>query len=368
MPKKAKYSDKQYGELYQQLLEIVDIDDKQERREEADGVFHDYGRNILFLGDKWQSLKNGFIAKAKARSRQGDWSMLQLYADIYGDDKVDLSRAISKYPKKIILDWIFKLSNYPENNREYIQESLAGGQNDKFYQHVLEDLIVTRMDRLDERWMRHRENIHENWRKIDLKSDWVFWLYLIGIGGMTIASYIHDGGFIGGLVLLLIITTFAFTTILSNHEKNIVQGLRDEQYLIKHTEQKVMNLVPKELLNYIYNKRMLDQFNEEYFNIGRDTDSNWEDFQKHMNDLGKDVNFAETGLMDYMIESNNWTLPGENSKWYQFVLKRVQSNIEKGKYRRITEPKPPSNFIDYETLETSKELDQKTRQSMQGVF
>ena len=366
MPRKPKYSDQQYGELYQELLEIEDIEDEQERREEADGVFHNYGRNRLFLGDKWQSLKNGFIAKARARSKKGDWSMLQLYADIYGDDKVDLSRAISRYPKKVILDWIFKLSDYPEDNREYIQESLAGGQNDKFYQHVLEDMITTRMDRLDEKWLQHRKNIHENWKKIDFKSNWTFWMYLVGIGGLTVSSWFSDGRLWGGLFWLLIFTIFVGYSILSKHRNNIVQGLRDEQYLIMDTENQVMNLVPKELLNYIYNKRMLNQFNEDYYNIGRDTDENWEDFQKYMNDLGKDVNFAETGLIDYCMDSNNWVLPAEYSRWYRFVLKMVQRDIDEGRYNRITEPTPPRNFVDYQTLETSEELDQKTRIDVAG--
>ena len=46
MPKKAKYSDKIYGELFQELYELKDIEDELERREEADGVFHNIGRNI----------------------------------------------------------------------------------------------------------------------------------------------------------------------------------------------------------------------------------------------------------------------------------------------------------------------------------
>ena len=367
MPRKAKYSDKQYGELYQELLEIEDIEDEQERREEADGVFHNYGRNRLYLGDGWQSLKNGYIAKAKHRSRQGDWSMLQLYADIYGDDKVDLSKAISRYPKKVVLDWIFKLSDYPENNREYIQESLAGGQNDKFYQHVLEHMITTRMDRLDEKWLEHRKNIHENWKKIDFKSNWVFWVYAVVIGGMTVNLYFKDGAFLGGLGILMIITALCIHTIFKYHHRNIVQGLRDEQYLIWDTENQIMNLVPKELLNYIYNKRYLEQFNEEKGQyIGRDTDENWERFQKEMNDLGTDVNFAETGLVEYMINSNNWVLPGEYSRWYRFVLKRVQRDIDQGRYNRITEPTPPRNFVDYQTLETSEELDLMKRIDIAG--
>ena len=369
MPRPTKYSDKQYGELYQELLEIEDIEDEQERREEADGVFHNYGRNILYLGDKWQSLKNGYISKAKARSKAGDWSMLELYAKLYGEGKVDLSRAISRYPKKVILDWIFKLSDYPENNREYIQESLAGGQNDKFYQHVLEDMIITRMDRLDEKWLEHRKNIHENWKKIDFKSNWVFWTYLVGIGGMTVNLYFDDGAFLGGFFLLLMFTALAIHTIFKYHYRNIVQGLRDEQYLIWETERKVMNVVPKELLNYIYNKRLQEQFNEAYHNIGRDTDENWEIFQRAIEN-GEDVNFAELGLIDYLIDSydsTNWFLPGEYSRWYRFVLKRVQQDIDKGRYNRITEPTPPRNFVDYQTLETSEELDQETRKSLAGI-
>ena len=365
MARKPKYSDQQYGELYQELLEIEDIEDEQERREEADGVFHNYGRNRLFLGDKWQSLKNGFIAKAKHRSRQGDWSMLQLYADIYGNDKVDLSKAISRYPKKVILDWIFKLSDYPEDNREYIQESLAGGQNDKFYQHVLENMITTRMDRLDEKWLQHRENIHENWKKIDWKTTGMTWIYLIFIGSLTVNSYFEIGEFFGGLLLIAIMISMAFAITLRSHEDNIFEGLRNEGRLIKETEDQVMNLVPKELLNYIYNKRMLEQFNEEYYNIGRDTDENWERFQKHMNDLGRNVNFAETGLIDYCMASNNWVLPGEYSRWYRYVLKRVQRDIEKGRYWKLRED-IPLNFVDYQTLEDSNENDLKTRIDIAG--
>jgi len=366
MPKKAKYSDKIYGELFQELYELKDIEDELERREEADGVFHNIGRNILYLGDKWQGLKNGFIAKAKARSREGDWSMLQLYADIYGEERVDLNRAISKYPKKTILEWIFKLTDYPDNNQEYMQESLAGGQNDKFYQHVLENLITKRMSHLDEQWLQHREEIHENWKKIDWQGNWETWVYLIAIGGLTVNQYIGDGGWVGGVFLLVAIVLVASSLVFRGHYNNVLQGLRSEGYLIMRTENEVMNHVPKELLNYIYNKRLQEQFNEEYFNEGRDTEQNFEDLQEWANDLGKDMNFANTGLMNYMINSNNWFLPAEKSRWYRWVYEKVQADYDRGKLERRTEPLPPRGFHDYETVKRYDEYLMETRNSIQS--
>ena len=332
MPKPNRYSDEQWENLYSELSRASDSI-------ESDSVFGTFGEKYSS-----KNLKTGFRHIAKRKRLEGDSSWEELYDRFY-PGKINRKINLTHYPKKQLINWILEITQYgSDSDKQYIQSTLEEGGNDKFFQAILTEMITTRMDKLDLRWEEHRDNIHTKWNKpgITVMAMSYYFFGITALAGYSYFTGLPDIPFslsvVGITVLIYIFLRY------QGVKDNILDGLDSEERLIQETENEVMNLIPKDLLNIIDNEKLAKDF-EDSLNHFHKEDSE-EDSEiteiikeglKEINDnLTKDVDFSANGLMGWMTEADIYKLPAETSSWYRFIYNRVRGN---------------KNFVDYQTIE-----------------
>jgi hypothetical protein len=337
MPKVNKYSDEQWENLYSELSRASDSI-------ESDSVFGTFGEKYSS-----KNLKPGFRRIAKRKRLEGDSSWEELYDKFY-PGKINRRINLTHYPKKQLIDWILQITQYGnDSDKQYIQSTLEEGGNDKFFQAILSEMITTRMDKLDLRWQEHRDNIHTKWNKPGI-TVMAMSYYFFGLTALAGYSYFTGLPNIPFSLSVVGITVLIYIFLRYQGVKdNILDGLDSEEHLIQETENEVMNLIPKDLLNIIFNEGYIESFNKIVINgkpLTPDVDDNsptgmaLKGLMKEAQemDLTRNVDFAVTGLMQWMDNTHHLYLPGETSRLYRFIYNKVRGEREFVDYESVKNP------------------------------
>ena len=276
MPQKAKIKDERYQEIKSALENAVDTND-------ANEILENFADSLETTAT---GLKLGLRAKAQHYKKQGDRSWEELYDRLYPNRINTLENSLTQFSKNQILDWIMQYIEYPIPNREYIKESLTGGANDRFFEGILATYILQDIQECDELWEKHRKQVHK-------RAD----MFNAGLMGFFFTGMLGTIGFTEGLTMFM----FAVGIVLLISIFLIFARIGDfkalaerEAELIVHTEMRVMDKYPKELLNIIYhnhNRWINDQMDDEY-KIELDIEPT------------DDVDFTVNGLFGYLINEN----------------------------------------------------------------
>jgi hypothetical protein len=327
MPKVNKYSDEQWENLYSELSRASDSI-------ESDSVFGTFGEKYSS-----KNLKPGFRRIAKRKRLEGDSSWEELYDKFY-PGKINRKINLTHYPKKQLIDWILQITQYGnDSDKQYIQSTLEEGGNDKFFQAILTEMITTRMDKLDLRWEEHRDNIHTEWNKPGI-TVMAMSYYFFGLTALVGYSYFTGLPNIPFSLSVVGITVLIYIFLRYQGVKdNILDGLDSEERLIQDTENEVMNLIPKDLLNIIYNEQMAKDFEDSLNHVWKEDAETTEILKEGLKEINEnlteDIDFSAIGLMGWMAKDDIFKLPAERDSWYRFIYNRVRGN---------------KSFVDYQTI------------------
>ena len=300
----SKLTEEQYEEIYSELSRASDS-------LESESVFGTFANRYPHV----KSIKNSFHQKARWKAKAGDNSWLELYNKLQ-PGKINLEDKLTKYSKKQILEWIMELTHYREDQREFIKGTLEGGSNDKFFEKILADLVLAKMDKFDERWMKHREKIHLKWHKVRFRMRYATGLGMFLLGGMTVFQNLSSGAtlpVVTGLILLVSLLVSFTSIVIMAHSLNIRESLKFEQILIKETEDEVINVIPTVLLKELI-------LTDNGFEVDKDK-------------IEEQVDFRDDGLDTFMHHYGCYVLPYEKNPYYRFLYNRVRGDL---------------HFIDYE--------------------
>lgn len=338
---KAKLTEEQYEEIYSELSRASDS-------LESESVFGTFANKYPHV----KSIKNSFLQKARWKAKAGDNSWRELYNRLQ-PGKINLEDKLTSFSKKQVLQWIMELTNFREDQREFVKGTLEGGSNDRFFEKMLAEIVEGKINEYDEKWMLHRDNIHTKWKRIGITYQ--SFLYVL-FGTITLWGYSLLTG-MPSILPTAVLTSITILLLVAISYKgiadNIDDGLYYEERLIEETKHNVMTAVPKEILNMVINTNYVESFDNVYINgkpLTPDVDDTSEtgamlkEMMKEAKemDLTKDVDFAVQGLMQWMSDSHTLYLPGETSRWYRFIYNRVRG--ERG-------------FVDYDSVKDSQIAD-----------
>ena len=301
---KSKLTEEQYEELYSELSRASDS-------LESESVFGMFANRFPHV----KSIKSSFRTKAYWKAKAGDNSWQELYNRLQ-PGKINLEKKLTKYSKKQILEWIMELTHYRKDQREFIKDTLEGGSNDKFFEKILADLVLAKMDKFDERWMKHREKIHLKWHKVRFRMRYATGLGIFLLGGMTVFQNLSSGAtlpVVTGLILLVFLLVSFIGVVIATHSLNIRESLEFEETLIKQTQDEVINVIPTVLLKELI-------LTDNGFEVDKDK-------------IEEQVDFRDDGLDNFMHQFGCYVLPYEKNPYYRFLYNRVRGDL---------------HFVDYE--------------------
>ena len=327
MPTKAKYTDEDYQAIHNDLLGAKDGN-------EANEIFVAHAEKH---NTNSSAIKNGYVAKAKWKRKNGDSSYLAHYETLFPGKVDTLATNLGTFTKNQILEWIDEFITYPIPNMEFVKSTLQGGQNDKFFNGILATFLMKDIEKYDELWHDHRDYIHgtlsAKTTSVVITSTLtpmaIFMLYFINM------SSVYEGW---GIVFVNMMISLVGLMPLWTYKETLDSfrtASESEKKLIERTNTQIMKKYPKELLDTIWNTHQLESIKQ--------TEKDEEHLELAEKVYSGEVDFTENGLMDYAIYELNdigwfasklgdnffrlWKPPHAESRIYRHFYNKAQCNF-----------------------------------------